>query len=78
MRTKTINLAVPEDLLAEVDKVAQEEYRSRSELLREALRRYVLRKQFAVVEKSIRAEAEKRGYTPEDVDRWVAEDRARK
>ena len=76
MRTKTINLAIPKDLLDEVDQLAQEEYRSRSELLREALRRYVIRKQFATVERSIRKQFQAKGLTPADIDRMIAEDRA--
>ena len=75
MRTKTINLAVPEDLLNEVDKVAQDEYRTRSELLREALRRYVLRKQFITLTASLQKQAKDKGFKPEDVDRIVAADR---
>jgi len=40
MATKVM-LSFPEELLAEVDRVAQEEHRSRSELVREALRLYI-------------------------------------
>lgn len=76
MRTKTINLAIPEDLLKEVDIVAQDEYRSRSELLREALRRYVLRSQFSMVEKSIRKQVKTQGLTPDTIDQLVASERA--
>lgn len=76
MRTKTINLAIPEDLLKEVDIVAQDEYRSRSELLREALRRYVLRSQFSLVEKSIRKQVKTQGLPPDAIDKLVASERA--
>lgn len=78
MRTKTINLALPEDLLEAVDKVAEQEYRSRSELLREALRRYVLHQQFTTLTASLRQQTKAQGFTPEDADRIVAEDRASK
>lgn len=76
MRTKTINLAIPEDLLKEVDIVAQDEYRSRSELLREALRRYVLRSRFTMVEKSIRKQIKTQGLPPDTIDQLVASERA--
>ncbi len=39
--TKKIMISLPPDFLAEVDIVAQEEHRNRSELFREALRQYI-------------------------------------
>lgn len=41
MKVKTLNIALPEDLLVETDKLAKKEYRNRSELIREALRTYI-------------------------------------
>jgi len=41
MRTVTVNLSLPDKLLAEIDAEANRESRSRSELLREAARQYV-------------------------------------
>jgi metal-responsive CopG/Arc/MetJ family transcriptional regulator len=61
--------------LIEVDKIAKEEYRNRSELLREALRRYVLRKQFSTLTSSLRKQVETQGFKSEDVDRFVSESR---
>ncbi len=43
MDTVTINLSLQAAQLAEIDAAARREARSRSELLREAARRYVLR-----------------------------------
>ena len=40
MSTKVL-VSFPEDFLTEVDQVAQKEHRSRSELIREALRLYI-------------------------------------
>lgn len=37
----TFTISLPPDLAAEVDRLAEEEHRSRSELFREAFRRYV-------------------------------------
>ena len=37
----TFTISLPPDLAAEVDRLAAEEHRSRSELFREAFRRYV-------------------------------------
>ena len=36
-------ISMPENFLGEIDKVADNEYRSRSELIREALRTYIHR-----------------------------------
>ena len=44
MNTTTVNVSFQGSLLAEIDRVAQIESRSRSELLREAARLYIDRK----------------------------------
>jgi len=44
MNTTTVNISFQGSLLAEIDRVAQTESRSRSELLREAARLYIDRK----------------------------------
>ena len=41
MQTQLINFTIPKKLLRKVDLTAQRELRSRSELLREAVRRYL-------------------------------------
>ncbi len=40
-RSKKILFSLPEELLVEIDEAAAEEHRSRSELIREATRRYI-------------------------------------
>ncbi len=45
MQTQTLNIALPKDLVKKVDIAAKEEYRNRSELIREALRVYLNDKQ---------------------------------
>jgi len=44
MDTTTVNISFQESLLADIDKTARDESRSRSELLREAARLYIDRK----------------------------------
>ena len=44
MNTTTVNVSFQGSLLAEIDRVAHNESRSRSELLREAARSYIVRK----------------------------------
>jgi len=41
MNTRTLNIALPIDLVNKVDELAKKEYRNRSELIREALRVYM-------------------------------------
>ena len=41
MNTQTLNIALPEDLIKKVDKLAKKEFRNRSDLIREALRSYI-------------------------------------
>ncbi len=45
MSTTTVNIAFQSTLLRQIDKVARAESRSRSELLREAARAYIQRKE---------------------------------
>ena len=44
MNTNTVNIAFRKDLLKQIDQIAKEESRSRSELIREAARMYIERK----------------------------------
>jgi len=44
MNTNTVNIAFKKDLLRQIDRLAKEESRSRSELIREAARMYIERK----------------------------------
>lgn len=41
MQTQTFNIALPNDLVTRMDLVAKDEYRNRSELIREAVRVYM-------------------------------------
>ena len=41
MNTRTLNIALPKELLKNADQLAKKEYRNRSELIREALRLYI-------------------------------------
>lgn len=43
MRTQTLNIALPRDLVQKVDEVAKKEYKNRSELIRQALHSYIER-----------------------------------
>ena len=45
MKNKTVNISFKKELLKKIDDIAKEESRSRSELLREAARIYIERKE---------------------------------
>ncbi len=68
MRSSTVNISFNDDLLKQIDKVAREESRSRSELIREAARSYIERKRkwnriFVFSEK----QAARKSITEEDI-----------
>jgi CopG family transcriptional regulator / antitoxin EndoAI len=44
MKASTVNISFNDDLLSEIDRVAGQESRARSELIREAARMYISRK----------------------------------
>lgn len=45
MSTQSFNIVLPRELVEKADKLAKEEFRNRSELIREAVRLYVLDKE---------------------------------
>ena len=44
MNTQTLNISLPRELVKRVDDLAKQEYRNRSELIRQALRVYLTNK----------------------------------
>lgn len=74
-QTKVVNLSLPADVFAEVDRMAKEERKPRSEILREALKRYVAsEKRWQQIRKWGEQTAEKYGIKDEDdVERIVDE-----
>ena len=79
MSTSTVNIAFQRDLLREIDQVASEESRSRSEFLREAARAYIERKRrWSDIFAMGRGIAEAKGLTQADVSREIKAHRRRK
>ncbi|MDP6525077.1 MAG: ribbon-helix-helix protein, CopG family [Kiritimatiellia bacterium] len=73
MSTTTVNIAFQKNLLKDIDRVARDESRSRSEFLREAARAYIQRKQrWADVFKMGRGIAKARGLSQDDVSKEIA------
>lgn len=76
MRTaKVISVSLPPDMEKEVQKVAKEEHRTISELLREAFRQYLSQRDLSLVRIEGRKIAKKMKLKPEDVERTVREGR---
>jgi len=75
MQTQTFNIALPSSLVARMDLVATNEYRNRSELIREAVRVYLDRTdRWGKIFKAGERVAKKMGIKSEDeVNRIVLE-----
>ena len=68
MNTSTVNIAFKKDLLKQIDKIAKEESRSRSELIREAARMYIDRKlKWKDIFEFGEKQAKKMGTSEEDI-----------
>ena len=79
MKSSTVNISFNDELLKKIDRVAQQESRSRSELIREAARAYIERKSrweqiFAYSEKKTRIKK----ISQEDIAEEIADYRAEK
>lgn len=72
--TKLISISLLPELLAEAEKLAKEENRTRSELIREALRRYIAEKRWTELTRYARLKAAEMGIkSEEDIQRLVDE-----
>ena len=68
-KASTVNVSFREDLLEQIDEVAREESRSRSELLREAARMYIeRRKRLSAILDSIRDSVSATSLAEADVE----------
>lgn len=75
MQTQTLNISLPKELVKKVDQVAKKEYRSRSELIRGAVRGYLEdRKDWDQIFKAGENAMQKMGIkSEEEIDRIVYE-----
>jgi CopG family transcriptional regulator/antitoxin EndoAI len=79
MKSSTVNISFNDELLKRIDRIAKQESRSRSELIREAARSYIERKSrwdqiFAYSE----GQARKGQVSDKDIDDEIAKYRAEK
>ena len=73
---KQTALSLPATLLREADRVAKREGRTRNELLREAVRRYIADSKWRDVQDYGQAQARKLGLKESDVERLIHEYRS--
>ena len=72
--SKIISFSIMPDFLREVEKVAKEENRTKSELIREALRRYLEDREWEKLTRYARRKSAETGIkTEEDIQRAVDE-----
>jgi CopG family transcriptional regulator/antitoxin EndoAI len=74
MRTsKILSLSLPPELLREAERVAKKEGRTKSELFREALRRYIQEQRWTELRRYGARQARKLGIKETDVERLIEE-----
>lgn len=72
--TRTWSFSLPQELIRELERIAEEENRTKSELIREALRRYVETRKWRKLQEEMAARARQIGVTTEaDVEQLVDE-----
>jgi CopG family transcriptional regulator/antitoxin EndoAI len=70
---KLLSVSIPDELMLEAEAVARSQGKTKSELVRDALRRQIELERFRELQRYGRRQAEERGIGPEDVERLVEE-----
>jgi CopG family transcriptional regulator/antitoxin EndoAI len=79
MKSSTVNISFNDELLKEIDEVAIEEARSRSELIREAARNYIDRKKrWNTIFEVGKRLAKKKGISEADIEKEIGQYRKEK
>ena len=69
----TITIRIPEELLADLQKLSEKLHRSTSDVVRESLRRYISAEQLRLIREMTRPYAEAAGFfTDEDVFKAIS------
>jgi predicted transcriptional regulator len=74
--TRTFTVSFPPQLAEQVERLAAAESRTTSELFREAFRTYRAQRVRTIFERLHKLTEGSEPYTPEDIERFVDEDRA--
>lgn len=75
---KNVSITVPPTMLKEAEQVAKREGRTKSELFREALRRYLIQSRFRQSQRFGMQQSRKLGLKEGDVERLIHEYRGEK
>ena len=73
---KLLSVSIPDELMREAEAIARAQGKTKSELVRDALRRQVQLERFRELQRYGRRRAEERGIGPEDAETLVDEFRA--
>ena len=73
--SKLLSVSLPDELSEGTERLAQAQGRTRSEIVRDALRSYLWRERWAMATQDARARAERLGIGPEDAEQLVDEAR---
>lgn len=76
--SRLLSVSVPDDLAGEIDSLARSSGRTKSEVVRDALRRQVRMERFAALRQLGQERAEISGIGPDDSEALVDELRARR
>lgn len=74
--SRLLSVSVPDELAAEAEALARATGKTKSEVVRDALRRHVQHEHFAALQRYGRSRAESLGVAPEDVEGLVDDLRA--
>lgn len=75
-RSFILSISLPPELSTDLDAVASQERRSRSELVREAVRQYIFLSRWKTLRQKASLKAVERGLKEEDVERLIDEERS--
>ena len=79
MKSSTVNISFNDELLKQIDQVAQQESRSRSELIREAARSYLERKnRWNQIFSFSEGQVQNSNLTEKDIPKEISNYRAKK
>ena len=76
-RTRVLTFSLPPEMAEQVRQVMEQEGRTMSELIREALRTYIQEREWNRLVRYGQRRAREQGITPEEVERLVNEHRAK-
>lgn len=71
--SRLLSVSIPDDLAEEIDSLAETSGKTRSELVRDALRRQLCQERFAGLQRFGQGRAEGFGIGPEDVEGLIDE-----